>query len=211
VMPTPVIGMLGLLEDVERRAGLAFREGLMIGLLWTNNLDDTPLSWSFVGGADLLGASQYLETCLGLTLGMAPDIHLPVEVRVQRACREAIRAGLVDAAHDCSDGGLAVALAEGCIAGGVGAVVWVDELERKRIRLRSDVHLFAEEPSRIIVTFQRENWHELRQLAGSMEAGLYLLGTTGGDTLRINRGKQTLVNLPMVEVEAAWRGNNFEF
>ena len=51
-----------------------------------------------------------------------------------------------------------------------------------RIRLRSDVHLFAEEPSRIIVTFRRENWQELRQLAGSMEAGLYLLGTTGGDS-----------------------------
>ena len=169
--------------------------------------------WSFVGGADLLGASQYLETCLDLTLGMAPDIHLPVEAAVQRACREAIRAGLVEAAHDCSDGGLAVALAEGCIAGGVGAVVSLDELERKRIRLRSDVHLFAEEPSRIVVAFRRENWQELRELAGSMEAGLYLLGTTGGDSLRINRGEQTLVQLSMAEVEAAYRGKvlSFEF
>ncbi|MFL5734993.1 MAG: phosphoribosylformylglycinamidine synthase subunit PurL [Chloroflexia bacterium] len=206
VLPTPVIGMLGLLEDVERRATMAFREGLVIGLLWARHSDHEP----FAGGADLLGASQYVETCLGLKVGVPPSVDFRDEAAVQCTCREAIRAGLVDVAHDCSDGGLAVALAESCIAGDLGAEVSLDELERAHPRLRCDVHLFAEEPSRIILALQPEKWDQLQQLAGSMATGLYRLGTAGGNALRINHANQALIDLPIAEAEAAWRQRNYE-
>lgn len=200
VLPTPVIGMLGLLEDVERRAGIAFRADMVIGLLWAKHAGDEP----YAGGGHLLGASQYAETCLGLKAGMPPPVDLEAERAVQHVCRESIRLGIVDVAHDCSDGGLAVALAEGCIAGDVGASIRLDELEKMHPGLRSDVLLFAEEPSRIIVALPLSNWDTLMELASSMEVSLCRLGDTGGDTLNVERGEHQLVSLPMLDVAAAW-------
>ncbi|MDQ3929758.1 MAG: phosphoribosylformylglycinamidine synthase subunit PurL, partial [Chloroflexota bacterium] len=202
VLPTPVVGMLGLLEDVERHAGMAFRDGMSIGLLWARHAGDEP----YAGGGHLLGASQYAETCLGLKAGMPPPVDLKVERKVQQVCREGIRLGMVGAAHDCSDGGLAVALAEGCIAGGVGASIRLDELERMHPGLRSDVLLFAEEPSRIIVTLPLGNWDGLMELASSMGVSLCRLGETRGESLDVERGEHQLVSLPMLEVAAAWQG-----
>jgi phosphoribosylformylglycinamidine (FGAM) synthase-like enzyme len=200
VLPTPVVGMLGLLEDVERRATIAFREGLSIGLLWARNPEHKHR------GPELLGASQYVETCLGRQVGMPPAVDFVAERSVQYVCRTAIREGLVQVAHDCSDGGLAVAIAEGCIAGSVGASIKLDELEEEHNRLRSDVMLFAEEPSRIVVALPSANWTELKELAKVMGVNLYYLGTPGGDALRIERGGQKLADLPMIDVEASWRG-----
>ncbi|HYO50786.1 MAG TPA: AIR synthase-related protein, partial [Chloroflexia bacterium] len=202
VLPTPVIGMLGLQEDVERRAGLAFRDGMAIGLLWAKHAGDEP----YAGGGHLLGASQYAETCLGLKAGMPPPVDLEAERKVQQVCREAIRLGIVDIAHDCSDGGLAVALAEGCIAGGVGASIRLDELEKSHPGLRSDVLLFAEEPSRLIVSLPLSTWDTLVNLASSMEVSLCRLGDTGGNMLNVERGNHQLVSLPMLHVAAAWQG-----
>ncbi|HYO48807.1 MAG TPA: phosphoribosylformylglycinamidine synthase subunit PurL [Chloroflexia bacterium] len=202
VLPTPVIGMLGLMEDVERRAGMAFRDGMAIGLLWAKHAGDEP----YAGGGHLLGASQYAETCLGLKAGMPPPVDLEAESAVQHVCRESIRLGIVDIAHDCSDGGLAVALAEGCIAGGVGASTRLDELEKIHPGLRSDVLLFAEEPCRIIVALPLSNWDTLMELTSSMEVSLCRLGDTGGDMLNVERGQHQLVRLPMLDVAAAWSG-----
>jgi phosphoribosylformylglycinamidine synthase subunit PurL len=245
VLPTPVIGMLGLLDDVDRRAALAFREGLAIGLLapathdgrrlpsvaddgrWTmdhgrrptlsstdersgsrashgpSSIAHRPSSPS-VGGAPLLGASQYAETCLGLKAGMPPAVDFDAERAVQLACRTAIRRGIVDVAHDCSDGGLAAALAESCIAGHVGASVSLDELDTARPGLRSDVLLFAEEPSRIIVALPLQRWSELRDLASTLGARLYHLGTTGTAALQISRVERALIDLPVEDLKTAW-------
>ena len=202
VLPTPLIGMIGLLENADRRAGMAFREGLEIGLLWAPYHGDEP----FAGGAHLLGASQYLETCLGRKVGMPPLVDFNCEVAVQRACREAIAAGIVDVAHDCSDGGLAVALAESCLAGGVGAEVNLDALTEEHPSLRNDMLLFNEEASRIIVALPTEQWSQLEEIAHAAGASLARLGRTGGDRLRITRGEHTITDIPVAEVEAAWKG-----
>jgi phosphoribosylformylglycinamidine synthase II len=217
VLPTPVIGMIGLLEDVERRAGLAFREGLVIGLLGVGDRG------SGVGTGQegeqvidpphaALGASQYVETCLGLKVGTPPPVDFEAERNVQSACRAAIRAGLVDVAHDCSDGGLATTLAECCIAGRVGANITLgaylttkSEIRNPKSEIRNDFLLFAEEPSRIIVAVPLENWNELGELATLMGASIVRLGETGGDTLRIVREEQTLVELAVSDLDRAWR------
>jgi phosphoribosylformylglycinamidine synthase len=202
VLPTPVVGMLGLLDDVERHAGMAFRTGLAVGLLWSKHTGDEP----FGGGGPLLGASQYLETRFGLKVGMPTAVDFSVERAVQYAARAAIREGIADVAHDCSDGGISVALAEACIAGEVGADIDLDELEKVHPGLRSDVTLFSEEPSRIIMALPTEMWPDLQSLAQSMEVGLFRIGVTGGDSLIIRRGERTLVNLRVVDLAAAWRG-----
>jgi phosphoribosylformylglycinamidine synthase len=202
VLPTPVVGMLGLLDDVAKHAGMAFRDGLVVALVWSKHTGDEP----FGGGGPLLGASEYLETHFGLKAGMPVAVDFTAERMVQYIVRTAIREGILDVAHDCSDGGLSVALAESCIAGGVGAFINLDELDKVHPGLRSDVMLFSEEPSRIIVALPTEKWPELSELAEAMDVGLFRLGITGGFTLTIRRGEHTLVDLPVVDLEASWRG-----
>ena len=225
VMPTPVVGMLGLIEHVERRAGMGLREGLVIGLLAprpsplstskaTDMDTDTATGTDTAGtdrtdrtdGSHLLGASQYVETCIGLKVGRPPEVDLQAERAVQSVCRQAIRGGLLDVAHDCSDGGLAVALAEMCIAGGVGAHVHLDELEASYPHVRSDVLLFAELPSRIVVALPARRWAKLEALASSQGAHLYRLGTSGGHDLRVKRGGRVLLEVPLSDMENAWKG-----
>ncbi|MBF6612586.1 MAG: phosphoribosylformylglycinamidine synthase subunit PurL [Chloroflexi bacterium] len=201
VLPTPVIGMLGLLQNVEQRASMAFRDGLALGLVWAKHRGDEPHN----GGVALLGASQYLETMLGLKVGMPPSVDFHTERAVQYVVRSAIGEGLLDVAHDCSDGGLAVALAEGCITGGVGASLQLDEVEKAHSGLRSDVLLFAEEPSRIIVALPGEKWTQLQELADTMEVRLYYLGATGGDRFQLRRGEHAVVDSALSELEGAWR------
>jgi phosphoribosylformylglycinamidine synthase len=202
VLPTPVVGMLGLVDDVERRADMAFREGLVVALLWKKHTGDEP----FGGGGPLLGGSQYLETHFGLKVGMPVAVDFSAERSVQYVVRSAIREGVLDVAHDCSDGGLSVAIAEGCIAGGVGAQISLDELEQIHPGLRSDVMLFSEEPSRIIVALPTEKWPELSELCEAMDVGLFRLGATGGTNLLIRRGERVLVDLGVADLEASWRG-----
>lgn len=214
VLPTPVVGMLGLLEDVSRHAGLALREELVIGLL--QGIGSRDQASLVGGGAPLLGASQYMETCFDLKVGTPPSIDLDAERAVQYVCREAIRRGLLDVAHDCSDGGLSVALAEMCIAGGAGAHISLDEISienetnsASRIphsTVRSDALLFAEEPSRIIVALPPEQWNELQQLTGSMPVSLARLGVAGGDSIVITRGGRPVVGVLLPEATAAWQG-----
>jgi len=218
VLPTPVVGMIGLLEDVERRASMALREGVVIGLLCATK--DEGRKTNDVAS---LGASQYVETCLGQKVGAPPAVDLAVERSVQAACRESIQRGVVDVAHDCSDGGFIVALAEMCIAGNVGASINLDALENNTSQSATNPEiqnpksgcplghqnqalLFAELPSRIIVGVPPEKWNELWQLTSSMEVSLCRLGIAGGDTLRVERGEHVVVDLPVKELERAWRG-----
>lgn len=211
ILPTPVVGMLGLLDNVERRAGLAFREGMIVALL-APSIPHSALHTPHSGGAPLLGASQYIETRFGLKVGMLVTVDFAAERAVQYAVRTAIRESILDVAHDCSDGGLSVAIAEACIAGGVGANISLDELDdanegaKHSSPLRSDVMLFSEEPSRVIVALTSERWPELSQLAEATGVALYRLGATEGDALFIRRGEHALVELSIIDMTAAWQG-----
>ena len=185
VLPTAVIGMLGLLEDVERHCVMGFQgEGDEVFLLGAT-LD---------ASASSLAGSEYLREMHGLIAGR-PEIDLDLEARVQRVCLEAIRRGLLRSAHDCSQGGLAVALAECCIAGGHGI-----EATHANVTGRLDAALFGEAQSRIIVSCAGSDSGELAILARDANVPLGHLGRVHGDRLAVG----ALIDVSVGELATAY-------
>ena len=169
VYPTPVVGGLGLFEDVNRYAQSSFPEaGLVVVLLGRQDLRQRR--------SDLAG-SEYLQLIHGMVAGR-PYIDLSLEQRVQELCRSAIQESVISSAHDCSEGGLAVALAECCIAQGVGFTAGLP------LPRRWDAAMFAEGQSRIVVTLPLERRLDLEAMAAELGVPLFRLGTTGGDRFR---------------------------
>jgi len=191
-----VIGMVGLIEDVRRTIQPGFKgEAEFIALLGTTN-DDLSMSEYAVSVADVTTAEI-------AAAGKVPALDLELEKAVQQACLEAAEAGLLTSAHDCSDGGLAVALAESCFSSlgreGVGA----------RIDLESTLSptslLFSESPSRIIITFGPAVADQVRQIAERHSVPFAVIGQVGGDRLEISANRREVVNAAVVDLESTWR------
>ncbi|AFY35167.1 phosphoribosylformylglycinamidine synthase subunit PurL [Calothrix sp. PCC 7507] len=148
IYPTPVVGMVGLIPDLNKICGQAWQAvGDVIYLL------------GLPGSNITLGASEYLATIHGTVAGIPPRVDFDWERRVQKVCREGIRTGWVRSAHDCAEGGLAVALAECAIAGNFGAEITLEIPENQPPRL--DEVLFGEGGGRILVSVapaQQEIW-----------------------------------------------------
>jgi phosphoribosylformylglycinamidine synthase len=196
ILPTPVIGMVGLMEDVRRVITPGFKkEGDVIGLLGTTQDD--------------LSNSEYAVTVGGVTTadivasGNVPTLNLERELAVQRACLEAAENGLLASAHDCADGGIAVALAELCFSSlgreAIGAQVDLTATAKPTTQL------FSETPSRIIISFAPEATETIRQIAERHNAPLAILGTVGGTQLRITVNDQETVTAAVDDLEATWR------
>ncbi|WP_457651328.1 phosphoribosylformylglycinamidine synthase subunit PurL [Rhodocaloribacter sp.] len=168
VFPTPTIGMLGLLEDLDLHTTADFKEaGDVVFLL-------TPEAWTH---RDDLGGSEYLAFVHGATAGDAPHFDLAEEQAVQEAMRALIRAGLVRSAHDVSDGGLAVCLAESVIfSDGLGVTA---SLEGKD--LRRDAVLFGEAQSRIVFTTRPEAAEAVREALAGFAVRVARLGAVTAD------------------------------
>jgi phosphoribosylformylglycinamidine synthase len=182
IYPTPIVGVLGLLEDVSRHCPSRFRgPGEVIALLGETREE--------------LGASEYLAQAHGLVAGRVPELDLAREAAVQRLVRAAIGAGLLRSAHDCADGGLAVALVESCsgpfglpaddAAGDVPVIGARIETPAEWRKLRPDAVLFGESQSRILVSLRPEHWEALAALAREEGVPLYRLGETGGERVAI--------------------------
>ena len=184
IWPTPIIGALGLLDDVTRRAGIAFPgPDRLVVLLGAGEL---------CGDPDDLAASEYLHVVHGLTAGR-PRLDLDLEVAVQRACRRLIREGIAESAHDCSDGGLAVALAESSIAGNVGFRADF------AVHGRWDAALFGERQSRIIVSLPPDREPDLRRICAAERVPFLPLGHTAGATLTLPGAA-----VPVAELAHTW-------
>jgi phosphoribosylformylglycinamidine synthase len=185
VFPTPTIGMLGLVEDVEAlTTGSGYRrEGDRVFLL-------SPAAWTSTGGIE---GSEYLATVHGRTAGDAPHLDLDEERAVQAAMQALIRAGLVQSAHDVSDGGLAVCLAECSIFSGLGAAIQLD----RPVGTRLDALLFGEAQSRIVFTAGPDQAGEVRALAARHGALATQVGTVGGTALTLRAGADTVLEVPV--------------
>jgi phosphoribosylformylglycinamidine synthase II len=182
IFPTPVVGMVGLIKDVRRHCSSAFKgEGDTVYLAGPAAHDAS------------IGSSEYLQLAHGLVRG-SQEIDIATEQNVQACVIKAIQRGLLNSAHDCSDGGLAVTLAESCIQGNTG---FSGRLAHKG---RLDAALFGEAQSRIVVSVKAKAEHRLETLAAKMNVTLTRLGRTGGDRLII----KDLVDLPVNELRQSW-------
>jgi phosphoribosylformylglycinamidine synthase subunit PurL len=144
-----------------------------------------------------LGGSEYLKWVHGLTRGTPPWIDLKMEQSVQNCCREAIEEQLLCSAHDVSDGGLAVTLAECCI-GGPEKPLGV-RIERREM-IRGDALLFSESQSRIVVSLKEDNIGRLNDLAARHGVPAQVIGIVGGTRFVI----QPLLQLPVEELKTIW-------
>ena len=185
IYPTPVVGVVGVLENMERRCAPAFQNsGRSILLLGRSPLSPEEFAITF-------GSSQYAQTILGTLWGLPPAINLDLEKRVQACCRRLIAEGLAESAHDVSDGGLAVALAECCLGRGIGAAVELPSGADRR------EWLFAEDPSRILLSVPG-NWiADAKRIVGEYNVATESIGTTGGTTLQVLEGGQGLFDIPV--------------
>lgn len=183
VMPTPTCAVVGLVPDVSRTSTIEWKEeGHEIALLGT-----------CTGEA---GGSEYLKAIFDKTAGLPPRLDMRKEKAVQEAVRRLVREGIVASAHDCSEGGIAVALAECCFG------------EKKlgaRVKVPGDARinllLFAEDPSRVLVSYDPARRAEVEKIASEAGAPFTILGTVGGDSLVI----EGALEVPVAKLERAYR------
>ena len=232
IHPLPVVGMVGLLPDIDRHCTSRFQQpGDVILLLG-----------QFRPG---LGASEYLAAIHGVEAGGVPELDLFAEARVQACCRSLVCSGVLKSAHDCAEGGLAVTLAECCIAGGIGALLDMpsayqesgvrsqeSECSSQESGVRSqesgegigsanatqnptsddrrltseDNILFGETQSSIVVTCAPARQPLVFRAAREHDIPCLALGSVGGDSLIIRHdGGRMMINLPVEEMERLWR------
>jgi phosphoribosylformylglycinamidine synthase len=188
ILPTPVIGVVGVLEDSERLATQWFKgAGHRIALLGPDTVS--------------LGGSEYLWARHRLVAGALAPLDLALERRVQAATQAAVRAGLALSAHDCSEGGLATALAEGCLTGPetVGCTIDVPAATRPSLAL------FGEGPSRVVISVEPARSAEFEGLMAESAIPWRWIGTTGGARLRIRVGSTIAIDTVVEGLEHAWR------
>ena len=204
IYPTPIVGALGIVEDINRHCTISFKkEGDLVFLLG----ESLPLtSSSQLPSYNGIGASEYLELAHGLVRGK-PGIDLDMEKRVQHCCLEAIKRGFIKSAHDCSDGGLLVAIAESCITGDIGFKGEGWKMPARRTsslageKGRLDSAFFGEHQSRIIVSISGDSAVKLNKVVRKWRVPLTLLGRVGGRRLVV----EGYIDLLLSKVEKAWR------
>jgi phosphoribosylformylglycinamidine synthase len=193
IHPTPIIGVVGLVAHVDRALDRRFRDsGNAIILLGT--------------GTGELGGSEYLSVVYGLLAGTPPALDLAAERALQRLVVELAGAGLVKSAHDCAEGGLAVALAECCFdTGGIGAEVSLDGLDvSARPEVNEAAVLFGESASRVIVSARSELVADVLDRAAASGVPARVIGQTGGSQLRIAVAGQPAVDVSIADAERQW-------
>lgn len=186
IYPTPVVGMVGLIADVDHITTQDFQaEGDVIFLLGETYAE--------------LGGSEYQKLVRGTIAGRPPALDLQKEAALQKLVLQLIRSGWVRSAHDLSEGGLAVAVAESCFGKEIGAVLdWA-------CTLRPDLALFSESQSRILLSVSAAHAAQVMQQAQQAGVPCERIGVTGGDRLVIRISGQPAVDMPLRELKAAWK------
>lgn len=185
VYPTPVVGLVGLIHDVDHITTQGFKqEGDAILLLGETKPE--------------VGGSEYQKQMNGTISGRPPVIDLEVEKQLHRAVLAAIQAGKIASAHDLSEGGLAVALSEATTDELGATVEW-------NIDLRADLALFSESQSRVLLSVKPENVEAVVAIAQQYGVPCTQLGVVGGKDLTVTVNGQKVLQTPVSELKAAWK------
>ena len=197
ILPTPTIGMVGLIEDVRKIITQGFKnEGDIIAILGETKDD--------------LAASEYAQTILGLTTdelienGIVPELDLDLEVKVQQTCLKLTENSLINSAHDASDGGLAVAIAEQCFSS-LNNQANGAEIELSDTNLSAEALLFGETPSRIMISFAPENLEKVKEIGGSCP--FEVIGKVSSNALKIKIGGEEKISVSIEELENTWKNS----
>ncbi len=196
IYPTPVLGVVGILEDVHKTAKMHFvAPGRTIVLLRAGETGD------ITDAESEFGSSEYAKEVLGSVWGYPPELDLEKEAGLQKAVIELIQHGLVDSTHDCADGGLAVALAEKALPKGVGA----------RVNLASgglfaEFALFGEDASRIVISCDPEQVARIKEVAVKHGAAAEVIGDTIPERLEISLDGKLVISAAVPELSAAYEG-----
>ncbi|NGP77036.1 phosphoribosylformylglycinamidine synthase subunit PurL [Balneolaceae bacterium YR4-1] len=185
VFPTPVIGMLGLIEDLENhRMTPGFKE-------------ENDVIYYIGAERSGLGGTEYLSSLFDLTTGDTPDIDLEFEAKLQETLLDSIKQGMIKSAHDLSDGGLAVSLAEKSIFSGIGAAIDISELGE-------DSHevMYSEAQSGVVITVSEEQQEVMENHFSKAGIPVHKIGMTGGSKLVI----ENLVALPVDQLSKIYEG-----
>lgn len=185
IYPTPVVGMVGLIHDTDHITTQGFKaEGDAIYVLGDTRAE--------------LGGSEFQAIMHGVSEGRPPELNLNTEKKLLGGVLKAIQSGLVQSAHDVSEGGLAAALAESCISGNVGASVqWSTDL-------RNDVALFSESQSRIVLSVSPDHKNALEKLLQEAGVPFTALGVVGGNKLSININGASALEESVEALKSVW-------
>ncbi len=188
IYPTPVLGVVGLITDIDKAVSPGFKqEGELIFLIGENK--------------DEIGGTEYVKSIWNMESGIPPQINLEEEIKVHKICLGAIDKKLLCSAHDISEGGLAVCLAE-CSFFSENKIGWKVHLED---HIPDDALLFGESQSRIIVTVKPKNRDEFLALAKSQNVTVSEIGITTGSEMTIyNHGKK-IIDLPVDVAFEVWK------
>jgi phosphoribosylformylglycinamidine synthase len=185
VWPTPVVGMVGIIDDIDKLTRVAFRSaGDIVVLIGHTGRE--------------LGGSEYASTCLGVVAGKPPKLELELERRTWRAVLEMIDDGLLRSAHDVADGGFAIAVAESALLGGIG--VRCDRVQAAGLDLAA--LLFSESQSRFVVSCAPDDVERLESLGRDHHVPTTVLGTVGGDRIQIG----SFISEALDAVHGLWEG-----
>jgi phosphoribosylformylglycinamidine (FGAM) synthase-like enzyme len=188
VYPTPVLGVVGLMEDVKQAVSPGFKSAGDVVVLLGENREE-------------LGGSEYLRTIFNLEKGRPPRLDLQEEKNIQELCLEAISRGIVRSAHDASEGGLAVAAAECSLWSGAGLGCILDLNDG----IRTDALAFGESQSRILVTARPSDLPALLRLARKKKVKAAAVGKARGRKLIIRHSGAEIINLSRESLEHAWK------
>jgi phosphoribosylformylglycinamidine synthase len=188
--------VVGLLEDVHKKAKMHFAQaGRKVILLRANEAGDS------VDAELEFGSSEYAKEILGALWGYPPELDIEKEATLQRALVAIIRAGLVESAHDCSDGGLAVALVESALPGGVGLNVRLPGQQ-----VAPEFLLFGEDASRVVLSCDPMHLPRIKQVAEEYGVFADVLGETGSDRVEITVDGQSVISASIAELRDAYEG-----
>ena len=193
VLPTPVLGVVGLIDDASRVVPRAFQqEGDAVVLLGTS--------------ADELGGSEYLKTIHGLVRGRPPILDLVREAALQRLVVSGVAQGLIRSAHDCAEGGLAITLAECCFDTGFGAYAEISavDVDDEGPEFCDIATLFGESASRVVVSAKWQMAERLVERARQQNVPAAIIGRVGGDRIQILVDGRTVIDESVAETERTW-------
>ena len=189
IFPTPTVAVVGLIEDKSKVMTAGFKQaGDCIGLIGFT--------------MEELGGSEYLKVLFDRNEGKPPVLDRKHEKQVQEFCLELIQKGLIQSAHDCSEGGLAIAVAESCFSAKEEALGATLELEST---LRGDALLFGETQSRIIISFPEELTDQIEGLALSYPVDFSLIGKTGGSQFTVSINGQEYIKQDIESAKEIWK------